>query len=315
MRGEGALQWLVNRDAAKHAAKWGATRFPVTEKYVAGETIDDTTAYVDGLNGDGITALVDLLGEHVEDPDEVAQVKDEYDRLLEDIVAQDLDAHLSIKLTHLGLDVDDTDVDGYSLCRENVADFIEQSATHDRFLWIDMESRDYTDTTIDMYQELVDEFDNVGLCIQSYLERSEDDIERLQANDGVVRLVKGAYDGDSDFEDWEGVGDNYRELLDDLFAGDTYFAVATHDKELIDHAQKLEQKYGKSRDGFEFQFLKGVCDDEKERLVDEGYTVVEYVPYGDDAFDYFWRRVQEHPQNLAYGIRTVADAVRENIPV
>lgn len=313
MRGERVLQAVVDRDAVQRVARPVAEGLSMADRlqFVAGADQQDALRTARGLNDDGITALIDNLGEHVDEPAVAAAAVDEYTTLLHDVAAADLDAHLSVKPSHLGLDaaVDDP----YAFCRDNVRELATAADRHDRFLWIDMESSAYTDDTLDLYTELLDDFDNVGVCIQSYLRRSPDDIQDVVAEDGTIRLVKGAYDEPASvaYQDWDRVGDQYRALLEELFASDTSFAVATHDEELVRYAQELEQEYDRSREEYEFQFLMGVGNDLKYDLVDEGYTVADYVPYGDDWFDYFWRRVQERPQNIRFLAESVTDTVRQ----
>jgi proline dehydrogenase len=314
MKGERLLQLVADQDAVRDAARPVTEHLPV-EQYVpmvAGESMDDALRHTRGLDDDNVTALIDLLGEHVEDPATVARDQAEYETVQQRIAERDLDAHLSVKPSHLGLDVTDDDMDAYTYCRDNLYTLAEQAAEHDRCLWIDMESTDYTQDTLDLYTDLQNDFDNVGVCIQAYLERSADDIATLTDNDGTVRLVKGAYADDNDYDDWEQVGDVYGELLEDLFMSDTYFAVATHDEELIEYAQHLahDDTYPQTADDFEFQFLMGVRDDRQRELAEQGYTVSQYVPYGPDWFDYFWRRVQEKPENITVLAKSVADSLR-----
>jgi proline dehydrogenase len=258
-------------------------------------------AHAQDLDEDGITALVDLLGEHVEQRSAAETAVRRYKHILDRINAADVDAELSIKLTHLGLELS-TDY-----CRSNVHHLVDHAADHDTFIWIDMESADHTEATITLYKELRDVHDNVGICIQSYLKRSQDDIQDLVEHDGIIRLVKGAYNEPEEiaYRDRAAVREQYRQLLDQLFAQDTYFAVATHDKQLIDYAQELEDQYGKNRDKFEFQFLMGVRTGLQRELAEQGYTVSQYVPYGPDWLPYYWRRIRERKENLVFAATAV----------
>lgn len=299
MRGEALLQKIVDQDFVRDISK-PVAEFSSLEKrsdFVAGEGMDDALDHSDKLNKDGVTALVDILGEHVEDPEKADNVTEEYRTLQNSIAENGLDAHISIKPSHIGLDV--TEIDGYNFCQDNLYELADNAAEHDQFLWIDMESSDYVDETLNLYTDLLnDGFENAGVCVQSYLKRSERDIADLtEEDDAKVRLVKGAYDEPEEvaYQDWEKVGDSYRDLLEDLFESDTHTAVATHDKELIEYAKDLEEEHDKPRDEWEFQFLTGVREDLKRDLADEGYNVSDYVPYGSDWFDYSWRRVQENP--------------------
>lgn len=268
---------------------------PLANRFVAGESIDDAVAHVEDLNQDGVRGLVDLLGEHVEDPEAVEAAADEYMAVLERFDAEGVDADLSVKPTHLGLDI------SYDYCRDTLDDLVSEAARRDRFVWIDMESSDYTEDTIDLYTDLVAEHDNVGVCIQSYLKRSEDDVKALVEEGGVIRLVKGAYDEDPSvaYRDKTAVDENFRDLAEILFQEADDFAIATHDKDLVDHAQELEAAYDREGD-FRFQFLMGVRDDLQTDLTEDGYTVEEYVPYGDKWLEYYYRRVMERKENARF---------------
>lgn len=274
---------------------------PFAKRFVAGETVDSAISYVDRLNDDGIVALVDLLGEHVEDRGVAWSAQEEYIELLERMDDEGLDGGLSIKPTHLGLEIDE------EFCRRLIRDLVEAAAERDRFVWLDMESSNHTDETIDIYEDLRVDFDNVGICIQCYLKRSDEDIARLIEGGGIVRLVKGAYDESANtaYTEKDRVDESFRELLEMLFAQDTYFAVGTHDEDLVAYAKELEKEYGKDTDAFEFQFLKGVKDGLKHELVEEGYTVAEYVPYGPEWLAYYWRRVRERRENLWFAVHAV----------
>lgn len=278
-----------------------AVMFPFAKRFVAGETVDQALAHTRKLNEDGATAMIDLLGEHVDRKPVAENALTRYVRLLDRIEQADVDADLSIKLTHLGLEI------GQDYCRSNVHHLVEHAADHDTFIWLDMESSDHTDATIDLYKELREVHGNVGICIQGYLKRSQDDIQELLQHDGIIRLVKGAYDEPPEiaYQSKERVRENYKSLLEQLFAADTSFAVATHDKQLIDHAQHLEAEYGTDRDRFEFQFLMGVRNTLQRELAAEGYTVSEYVPYGPDWLPYYWRRVREREENLIFAVKAV----------
>lgn len=275
--------------------------FPFAKRFIAGETAEQTLGHVETLNDDGITAMIDLLGEHVERKPKAENALTRYVKLLDRIEEHGVDAALSIKLTHLGLEI------GEDYCRSNVHHLVDHAADHDTFIWLDMESSDHTDETIDLYKELRDVHDNVGICIQSYLKRSKDDITDLLDHDGIIRLVKGAYDEPEDiaYRGKDDVREQYRNLLEQLFAADCYFAVATHDTQLVEHTQTLEEEYGVDRDRFEFEFLMGVRNDLKRELAADGYTVSEYVPYGPEWLPYYWRRIRERKENLFFAVKAV----------
>ncbi|MDY6777414.1 MAG: proline dehydrogenase family protein [Candidatus Nanohaloarchaea archaeon] len=275
---------------------------PVAKRFVAGETKQSAIEHVEDLNEDGIRGMVDLLGEHVEDESEADTAVREYEGLLELFEEHDLEAGLSVKPTHLGLEI------GYEYCLDNLKYLVRRAEGMDRTVWLDMESSDYTQETIDLYRELASRWDNVGICIQCYLKRSENDIMDLIEDEEVeerIRLVKGAYDEPEEiaYRDAEKVSENFRSLLELLFEDAHYVAVGTHDKELVEYAKQLEEQYDRSRESFEFQFLMGVRRDLKHEIADEGYTVAEYVPYGEEWMDYYYRRVRERTENLKFAVR------------
>ncbi len=279
--------------------------FPFAHRFVAGETVEQTLDHAQTVNNDGITPMINLLGEHVQQRPSAETTVRQYVTLLDRIDMASVDANLSIKPTQLGLEI------GTDYCLSNIHHLVEHAADHDTFVWIDMESSTHTDATIDLYEELREVHDNVGICIQGYLKRSNDDILRLLEQDGIIRLVKGAYDepGEIVYRGKESVREQYRNLLEQLFADDTYFAVATHDKQLINYAQHLEDEYGKDRGRFEFQFLMGVRNDLQRELADQGYTVSQYVPYGPEWLPYYWRRVRERRENLLFAAKAVIRSV------
>ncbi|MDY6761448.1 MAG: proline dehydrogenase family protein [Candidatus Nanohaloarchaea archaeon] len=274
---------------------------PFARRFVAGETPETAIQHVRDLNENGIVAYIDLLGEHVSKHGTAAAARDEYIELLDRIAAENLDAGLSVKPTHLGLEID------REFCRDNIDRLLAHAAEYGRYVWIDMESSDHTQETVDLYLDLLEDHSNVGVCIQSYLKRSREDVEQIIDAGGDVRLVKGAYDEPAEvaYQDREAVNENFRELLQLLFDSDTYFAVATHDEDLVTEAKQLAQEAGRERDEFAFQFLMGVRDDLERELAEEGYRVGEYVPYGPEWLSYYWRRVRERKENLFFALRAV----------
>lgn len=274
---------------------------PFARRFVAGETVESAVQHARELNEDGITAYIDLLGEHVGEEGVAEDARDEYLELLDRIDTEDLDAGLSIKPTHLGLEIDE------EVCRDNIAQILDQAADYGRYVWIDMESSAHTAETIDLYLDLLEEHGNVGVCIQAHLKRSREDVERVIDGGGDVRLVKGAYSEPPEvaYQDRDAVDRNFRELMELLFDSDAYFAVATHDEHLIERAKQRGEVSHRERDEYAFQFLMGVRDDLERELADEGYRVGEYVPYGPEWLSYYWRRVRERRENLFFALRAV----------
>lgn len=274
---------------------------PIARRFVAGGSKRDAIERVQQLNEHGISGMINLLGEHLDDKSEVESTVNEYDDILTELSTKELDGCISVKPTQLGLEIDQ------DYCLDNLK-FLAKRARHlDRFMWIDMESSKHTKETLDLYQELLEDYDNVGICIQGYLRRSDEDIERMTREDGIVRLVKGAYKEPKSiaFTSKDEVNAHYRKLLKKLFEDAEYFAVATHNKKLVNFARQLQEQHDRDRDSFEFQFLKGVQNDLKSELVDEGFTVSEYIPYGEEWLSYYWRRVIERKANLLFALKAI----------
>lgn len=265
------------------------------QRYVAGSTQRDAIDHVQDLNQDGVKGLVNVLGEHIAEPDGIRETVREYERLLDALTRHNLEADLSVKLTQLGLSI------GRETCQTTLEHLLDHAAEHDRFVWIDMESTDHTAETVDIYTDLADRYDNIGITIQSYLHRSPDDVATVLDHDGVIRLVRGVYDEPADvaYQDPERVNAAYRALLEQLFADADYFAIATHNEALITDAKELIDDHDRDAGTFEFQSLMGVKDGIERDLAAEGYTVGEYVPYGPDWFAYYKRRMQERMTYVA----------------
>lgn len=280
---------------------WPATRF------VAGETVEGAYDRVERLNEVGVSGLIDELGEHVHDREEAEAVCATYLDVLEGIDERGLDGCISVKPTHLGLEVDE------DLCRDNLLRLAEEADERGLFVWVDMESSDHTDETIELYLDMLEVTDRAGICLQCYLRRTGEDIRRVVDAGGMVRLVKGAYDEPADiaFQGKEEVDRSYRELLQELFEREARFAVATHDADLVDRARELHGEHDPEQ--FEFQFLMGLRDGMKKELAAEGYDVAEYIPYGDDWMAYYWRRAMERKQNLLFAIRSLFSLGRDRI--
>lgn len=268
------------------------------KQWIAGETLADAIARTRSSNTLGIGTVINLLGEHYEDPREIEGTTEEYLRILRAIHDQKLDATISIKLTQLGLNLDK------ATCLANVERILAEVKTQGTFLWIDMENSPFTAATLEIYEECLREWPKVGLAIQSYLRRGEEDLGRIIAKGGKVRLVKGAYREPAKivFRRKADIDANYLRMLDLLFQKCGYFAVATHDLRMVNRAKEL----ARGQDGrFEFEMLMGVRDPMKRQLAEEGYRMVEYVPYGPNWLPYFRRRLREKPSNIVTMVKSM----------
>jgi proline dehydrogenase len=285
------------------------TRFPLARRaasrFIAGETPDDAIRVIRDLNGRGIEATVDHLGENVRSPQDAARAADDYLIVLDKIRSAGVKSHASVKLTQLGLDL------GEDWCLNNMRCILECARATGAFLRVDMEGSAYTEATLTLVRALRHDFgyDNVGAVIQSYLYRSEQDVRDLIAEGTRVRLCKGAYQEPPDlaYPHKRDVDANFVRLTHLLLDGvaaqngqpnGLYPAFATHDAQMIEAAKTYAAEKGVSRTAFEFQMLHGIRRDLQEGLAREGYRVRVYVPYGSEWYPYFMRRLAERPANL-----------------
>jgi proline dehydrogenase len=270
---------------------------PFSKPYVAGETEDDAMKVVQHLNENGFSVTLDILGEHVESELESGAVTNAYAHLYERISADHLDCNLSIKLTHLGLCI------GENIAMKNLEFLIKRAEASGNFLRIDMENSPYTDNTLVIYKQLLQDYPRVGVVLQAYLKRTTNDIELLNSSSFNARICKGIYKESPEiaYQDHQEIRDHFSDAVKDILSGEGYAAIATHDLELIDTLEHwiLENKIEQSR--YEFQVLYGVpMSGRLERLKEAGHRVRIYVPFGPDWYDYSIRRLKENPQIISY---------------
>ena len=286
--------------ARKMISDWSVA-WRVASRFVAGTDREAAIATTRSMNGKGLLVTLDYLGESCTSKDEALQARSEIMRLLDDIHRHDLQANVSLKPTQLGLKIDP------HLALENICNIVEKAKTVGNFIRIDMEDHPTTDATLDIYRHLryQEGLDNVGVVIQSYLYRSESDIERLIEDGARVRLCKGAYAEPAEvaYPQKADVDANYLNLSRLLLSSQArakgvYPAFATHDPAMIDDIKRYVHVNKISRDSFEFQMLFGIRRDLQESLAREGYRVRIYVPYGTAWYPYFVRRLAERPANI-----------------
>ncbi len=285
--------------ARRLVTRWGLAR-RVARRFVAGETLEEAIAAVRRLNEKGISATVDVLGESVTDAEMARQAAESYLVLLEAIRANGLAATVSLKLTALGLDIDE------ALCREHMRRILSRAREVGTRVTIDMEDHPYTQRTLDLYRALrrEDGFDNVGTVIQAYLYRSDADIAALAAEGAEIRLCKGAYKEPPQiaYPRKKDVNAAFvrqmKVLLDAALEGRGYPGIATHDERIIAEAKAYADARRIPREAYEFQMLYGVRPALQEQLVAEGYRLRVYVPYGTQWYPYFMRRLAERPANV-----------------
>lgn len=268
----------------------------MARRFVPGETIAEAISAVRELNAKGITATVDLLGESVSDEAEARATARAYVELLDRIAAEGLDSNVSVKLTAMGLDLSD------EVCVQNMHEVLRCAKRHDSFVRLDMEGSDYTDRTLDLFeQHLYPVYpENVGIVLQSMLRRTMADTERAVQLRARVRLCKGAYREPPEiaFPDKADVDDSYLRAMRLLMTEGRYPGLATHDERIVDEAKRFARAEGIGPERFEFQMLYGVRRDLQEALVRDGWRVRVYVPYGTQWYQYLMRRLAERPANL-----------------
>lgn len=282
----------ARRLATKYGLRFGAKRF------VAGKNLPEALEQIKRLNQEGIYATLDRLGEFVSSKEEAERATGWALETLDGIAQSGVNSHLSIKLTQLGLDL------GMTVCEGNIRSILQKAALHGIFVRIDMEDYPRCQATIDLFRRLHEEYPLTGLVLQSYLFRAETDLLDLKTN---LRLVKGAYKEPATvaFPEKAKVDENLIQLIKLQLDHGWYPAVASHDEKIIDWTKKYVKEKEISYDKFEFQMLYGIKNELQKKLVQEGYRVRVYVPYGTDWYGYFMRRLAERPANVWFILKNL----------
>jgi proline dehydrogenase len=276
--------------------------FFLAKRFVAGETIASALAAVRELNAEGLTATLDFLGEDVTDVAEARRTRDTYLEMLAAIEREAARTNVSVKLTALGLLVDETLSAGF------LTDIVERAKRlPDPFVRIDMEGSAVTEATLRVFESVYQHAANVGPVIQAYLKRSPADVERAIALGARVRLCKGAY-SEPDIvalQDMPAIRKAYLRLAEALLTRGTYPGIATHDERLIEAVKAFAAEHGIGKDRFEFQLLYGVRPELQRALVRDGHNVRVYVPFGTHWAGYFYRRITERRENAFFVLRSL----------
>ena len=273
----------------------------LSSRFVAGTEVEDALRATQNVNQAGMSVSIDNLGENVTNAEEARASAQLYHQLLDQIAARKLNANVSLKLTHMGLDVDE------ALARHLVSELVAKAATMQppNFVRVDMEGSPYTQRTLDFVHELHLKSGNqgrVGAVIQSYMRRAESDIEKLLAEGIRIRLCKGAYKEPPEiaFQKKSEVAANYVKLMKILMKSRIYHGLATHDEKIIQQAKAFATKERISRDAFEFQMLYGIRRDLQQALVEQGWRMRVYIPFGAEWYPYLMRRLAERPANALF---------------
>lgn len=293
------LLFLSERDDLKNVLMKLPFAESVAGKFVAGETLAEALAAARQLNDDGFRVTLDLLGESVHAREEAEAAAAEYRTSLDEIATSPARSTISLKLTQLGLDIDE------EFCYRNILGIVRHAAELGNFVRIDMESSEHTDRTLRIFHRVFAEHRNVGIVVQSYLFRTEDDVKELVRAGAPVRLCKGAYNEPPSvaFQAKAEVDASFVRLMRMLLDGGCPTAIASHDEKMIDATLEHVQRNGIPDDAFELQMLYGIRRGYQRQLVDNGLRMRIYLPYGSQWYSYLMRRMAERPANLLLVLR------------
>ncbi len=279
---------LLNSSAKKVGLKFGAKRF------IAGETIEQAVSAMKKLNDEGLLVTVDYVGEFIDTEEEARMMAQGSIDAIKTIRENNIDSHLSLKMTSMGMDISD------EIVLRNMRWILDTAKENDVYVTIDMEDYAHCQKTFEIYHQLVKEYDNLGTVIQAYLYRSEQDLADLKQYKPMIRLVKGAYKESPEvaYPNKNDIDENFKKLIIQYLQYGLYTMVATHDDKIIDFTIQYAKENNIPTSQFEFQLLYGICVEKQKQLVRDGYTVRVYMPYGRDWYGYFMRRMAEKPSNV-----------------
>ena len=281
--------------------------FKISKRWIAGYSNTDAIAEVRKSNQNGMSAIINYLGEANTEGYQIDNSVSEYFSLLDLLKARNVSGSISVKPTQIGLSV------GYDICLENFTKISEKAKQSGHFMWIDIESSNFVEDTLSIYLEILRKNRNTGVAIQSYLRRSHSDLLHLMENSANLRIVKGAYSEEKleAYQSNNEITQNFSTLMKLVLKESSYkgiIAIATHDSILVDEALGLSTKGSEIMKNLQFQFLKGVRDELKKQLVKKGYEVLEYIPYGEKWLQYSLRRIRERKRNIFLLARSLIES-------
>ena len=273
----------------------------IARSYIAGETLDEQIKATRELNDAGFMVATSILGEFVKEREESEQAVRDYQEVLAAIAREGLDSNIHIKLTHFGLKLDK------DFSRDNLRALLETASSYPNFVRVDMEDASCTTDTLDVYYQVREEFENVGVVIQARLHRSHDDVRALSKVRANVRLCKGIYIEPPDIActDAEEIRTNYTKLLEEMLGAGCYVGIATHDEHLVREAFRIINRLGLEPDAYEFQMLHGVLPKLRQMIRDEGHRVRVGVPFGPSWYAYSVRRLRKNPMIARYVMKAM----------
>jgi proline dehydrogenase len=271
----------------------------LASRFIAGEDVEDALRVIRRLRAEGFMVTLDCLGESVQEAAEAEAACQVYLALLDRLAAEKLDSHVSIKLTQLGLAIDE------ALARRHLGLIAGRAAQHHNFVRVDMEGSAFTEATLRVFRAVDAPRDVAGVALQAYLFRTESDVDELLKCGARIRLVKGAYKEPPDisFPHKRDVDQNFQKLTEKLLASGVYHAIATHDDRLVAATEAFARKQGIPPEGFEYQLLYGIRRQLQREFLRRGWRVRVYVPFGREWYAYFMRRLAERPANLFFLMR------------
>jgi proline dehydrogenase len=298
------LLYLSERESPKQLLTGNPLGRRLASRFIAGEELDDALAVIRRLNGEGFMVTLDCLGESVQEAAAAEAACETYLQLLDRLAVEKLDSHVSVKLTQLGLAIDE------GMARRNLGRLAESAERHHNFVRVDMEGSAFTEATLRVLCSVDAPREVMGIALQSYLRRTEADVEELLRRGVRIRLVKGAYKEPPEvaFARKREVDESYQKLAERLLRSGIYHAIATHDERIIAATQRFAREHNISPQCFEFQLLYGIRRRLQRALVQEGWRVRLYVPYGREWYAYFMRRLAERPANLLFLVRNLVRA-------
>lgn len=281
--------------------------FKISKRWIAGHSNIEAISEARKSNKCGMSAILNYLGEGYTEKSQIDRSVLEYFNLLDLLKMNDIRGSISVKPTQIGLCI------GYNLCLENFGKISQKAKETGHFVWIDIEHSVFVEDTLSIYLKLLANNKNTGVAIQSYLRRSYSDLLHLMENSANLRIVKGAYSGEKNdaYRSNSEISQNYSRLMTVMLKESSYngiVAIATHDSNLIDEALALSTTGSIKMKNLQFQLLKGIRDELKQKLVSDGYTVSEYMPYGEKWLEYSIRRLRERKRNIFLLARSLIDS-------
>ena len=265
--------------------------FRIAKHWIAGETFEDAIARARRSSVSGVRGIINLLGEETTSREDTVAATDECIKMLKELDARKIQSCISVKPTQVGLAIDK------ALFVQNLEKIMSSARPLGIFVWVDMEGSPFTAGIVSTYLEFRKRFNNMGVAIQAYLKRSEEDVSRILDSKGIIRLCKGAYNESPEivYKRRNQINDNFSKLMRMMFERGRGFAIASHDEKLIEEATRLSNVHHAD---FEFEMLMGIRDKKKLELVERGYRVSEYIPFGKSWWAYSVRRIREHKSNI-----------------